>query len=325
MKKLLTTTAIIGLVASSVSSFAETKIAGSIEQTINMSEIGGTGTGSDTGMGQETNLKISSKKELDNGLTLSGHFQSEDGAIDSTSIKLTSGGTFFEIGADTGQHIHSNINPRTGDDINQFIKVSGTDGFNAYQVHDKQHVSLGSKIGDAGTVVVSYAPGSNGIEASDGASSSTGGSGTEISFVGSLGVDGLKVLVGQESISAENSGAADTKEKVVGFSYGQGAWALGGTHRSFDDDDATLNSVDTVQSISASYAISDDVSVSIQKNTAEFESSAKTDEDSMLYSIGYNLGGLGIDLSYGVVDNLAGASTAAADVEEVQIRTVYKF
>ena len=40
MKKLLTTTALIGLVASSVSSYAETKVTGSIEQTYNANSVG---------------------------------------------------------------------------------------------------------------------------------------------------------------------------------------------------------------------------------------------------------------------------------------------
>ena len=54
-------------------------------------------------MGQETNLKITSSKELDNGMKLSGGFQSENGAVDSSSIKLSSGAISFEIGADTSK------------------------------------------------------------------------------------------------------------------------------------------------------------------------------------------------------------------------------
>ena len=91
MKKLLTTTALIGLVASSVSSYAETKVTGAIEQTYNANSVGGTDAkkGSD-GLGQENNLKITSSKELDNGMSLKGGFQIEDGAVDSSSIILSS-------------------------------------------------------------------------------------------------------------------------------------------------------------------------------------------------------------------------------------------
>lgn len=332
MKKLLTTTALIGLVASSVSSYAETKVTGSIEQTYNANSVGGTDakTGSD-GLGQETNLKISSSKELDNGMKLSGGFNSEDGAIDSSSIVLSSGAISFGVGADFGQHIHSNINPRVDDNPFDAIKLKGTDGMNVYQVHDKQHVGLAFKT-DMGTVALNYAPGNTSITASDGNTASTGGSGTEISFKGNLGVDGLTVLLGQETISADTNGqvtaaTAEEVEKVAGFKYGQGAWAVGYTHRTFDDGttSAIENSIDTVTAISATYAISDSLSIGYENLTGEFESSALKDEESDAITVGYNLGGLGVSVMYVESDNIAGGATAQDTQEELQIRTVYKF
>ena len=331
MKKLLTTTALIGLVASSVSSYAETKVTGSIEQTYNANSVGGTDakTGSD-GLGQETNLKITSSKELDNGMKLSGGFNSEDGAIDSSSIVLSSGALSFGVGADFGQHIHSNINPRVDDNPFDAISLSGDDGMNVYQVHDKQHVGLAFKT-DMGTVALNYAPGNTSITASDGNTASTGGSGTEISFKGNLGVDGLTVLLGQETISASDgqitAAEAEEKEKVAGFKYGQGAWAVGYTHRTFDDGttSAIENSIDTVTAISATYAISDSLSIGYENLTGEFESSALKDEESDAITVGYNLGGLGVTFMYVQSDNVAGGTTAEDSQEELQIRTVYKF
>ena len=332
MKKLLTTTALIGLVASSVSSYAETKVTGSIEQTYNANSVGGTDakTGSD-GLGQETNLKISSSKELDNGMKLSGGFNSEDGAIDSSSIVLSSGAISFGVGADFGQHIHSNINPRVDDNPFDAIKLKGTDGMNVYQVHDKQHVGLAFKT-DMGSVALNFAPGNTSITASDGSTASGGGSGTEISFKGSLGVDGLTVLLGQETISADTNGqvtaaTAEEVEKVAGFKYGQGAWAVGYTHRTFDDGttSAIENSIDTVTAISATYAISDSLSIGYENLTGEFESSALKDEESDAITVGYNLGGLGVSVMYVESDNISGGNTAQDTQEELQIRTVYKF
>ena len=332
MKKLLTTTALIGLVASSVSSYAETKVTGSIEQTYNANSVGGTDakSGSD-GLGQETNLKITSSKELDNGMKLSGGFNSEDGAIDSSSIVLSSGAISFGVGADFGQHIHSNINPRVDDNPFDAVALSGTDGMNVYQVHDKQHVGLAFKT-DMGTVALNYAPGNTSITASDGSTASAGGSGTEISFKGNLGVDGLTVLLGQETISADTNGqvaaaTAEEVEKVASFSYGQGAWAVGYTHRTFDDGttSAIENSIDTVTAISATYAISDSLSIGYENLTGEFESSALKDEESDAITVGYNLGGLGVSVMYVESDNIAGGNTAQDTQEELQIRTVYKF
>lgn len=336
MKKLLTTTALIGLVASSVSSYAETKIKGSIEQTYNTVSTGGTGTASGNGaLGQETNVKISSSKELDNGMTLSGHLQMEDNSgtakSDSTSIKLTSGAVSFEVGVDTGQHIHSNINPRVDDNPFDSISLSGDDGMNRYQAHDKQHVSVAYKT-DAGTLAINYAPDGSGNGNGGGATDDIGGSAMEISFKGSLGIDGLTVLAGQETIEANDSagtaaGTLEEEEQVLSVSYGQGPWAVGYTHRAYDDGDAAsaTNSIETVTAISATYAISDTLSIGYESLTGEFENSAKLDEETDAITVGYNLGGLGVSFMYVESDNVAGGTTTASDKESFQIRTVYSF
>jgi len=339
MKKLLTTTALIGLVASSVSSYAETKIKGSIEQTYNSISQGGTSTASgNAGLGQETNVKISSSKELDNGMTLSGHLNMEDkgGSVqsDSTSIKLTSGAISFEVGVDTGQHIHANINPRVDDNPFDSIGATvliGNDGLTRAQAHDKQHVGVAYKT-DAGTLAVNYAPSQAGSSVSSSKNTDTGGSIMEISFKGNLGVDGLTVLAGQETVEADDSASAtagqlEEEEQVLSVSYGQGPWAVGYTHRAYDDGDAgsATNSIETVTAVSATYAISDTLSIGYENLTGEFENSAKLDEETDAFTVGYNLGGLGVSFMYVESDNVAGGTTTASDKESFQIRTVYSF
>ncbi|MDA7735572.1 hypothetical protein N8847_00620 [Pelagibacteraceae bacterium] len=337
MKKLLTTTALIGLVASSVSSYAETKIKGSIEQTYNTISQGGTAASSgDAGLGQETNVKISSSKELDNGMTLSGHINMEDkgGSVqsDSTSIKLTSGAISFEVGVDTGQHIHSNINPRVDDNpFDSIGTIVGSDSLIRAQAHDKQHVGVAYKT-DAGTLAVNYAPSDSGSEVSSSKTTDGGGSIMEISFKGNLGIDGLSVLAGQETAEADDSasttaGQLEEKEQVLSVSYGQGPWAVGYTHRTLDDGDSAsdTNGIENVTAISATYAISDTLSIGYENMTGEFESSAKLDEETDAITVGYNLGGLGVSFMYVESDNVAGGTTTAADKESFQIRTVYSF
>ena len=339
MKKLLTTTALIGLVASSVSSYAETKVTGSIEQAYNTVSQGGTSVDSgNAGLGQETNVKISSSKELDNGMTLSGHINLEDKDnkvdTDSSSIKLTSGAMSFEVGLDTGQHIKSNINPRVDDNPWDSIGTGfvGKDSLNRYEAHDVQHVGFAYKT-DAGTLAINYAPDGTGTANTAGSTTDVDGSAIEISFKGSLGIDGLAVLVGQETIEAKDSasttaGELEEKEQVLSVSYGQGPWAVGYTHRTHDDGDsaALTNSIETVTAISATYAISDTLSIGYENVTGEFENSAtKHDEESDAITVGYNLGGLGVSFMYVETDNVGGGTTTASDKEGFQIRTVYSF
>lgn len=335
MKKLLTTSALVGMLVSSVA-IAETKVTGSIEQAYNTISVGGSGASGSSGLGQETNIKISGSKELANGLALSGHIQLESNNAttknDSTSLKLTSGAFSFEVGVDTGQHIHSNINPRVDDEPFQSLATSGTDGMIRAQAHDKQHIGVAYKTA-VGTFAANYAPSSTGAEATAGSTADGGGSIREYSFSGDLGVEGLKVLIGQETIEANDgnvttAGTLEETEKVLSFSYGQGPWAVGYTHRTFDDGDsaAATNNIDKVVAMSATYAITDTLTVGVEKMTGEFENSAsKKDEETTAITVGYNLGGLGVAFMYTETDHVAGGSTAADNKEAFQIRTVYSF
>ena len=333
MKKLLTTTALVGMLVSSVA-IAETKITGSIEQTYNSRSVGGGGAAGSAGLGQETNLKMSASKDLDNGMKLSGVFNLEsvdaDTRNDTASIKLASGALSFEVGVDTGQHIHSNINPRVDDAPEDSMGITADSGFVRYQAHDVQHIGV-AYASPVGSLAVNYAPSSNGADAGSSSVADNGGSALEISFSGDLGVKGLKVLIGQETIEANNSavttaGTLEEKERVLAFKYGQGPYAVGYTHRTFDDGNGTAtNSIDKVTAVSATYAISNNLSVGYEKVTGEFESSAKLDEETDAITVGYNLGGLGVSFMYVETDNVAGGTTAADDKDSFQIRTVYSF
>ena len=326
MKKLLATTAIVSVSFASVA-LAEVTVKGSIEQTINSRSYNKAanehkGTGS---MGQETNLTVSSKGELDNGLSIKGSFRSEDGSVDHSSIKVSGDTLGFEIGADTGSTIHTQINPTVGDSVWFVTGAQGDDGFTTYEAHDVQHIGLDAKLGGM-TAAVNYAPSNNGISAGDSNKTDAGGSATEMLLKGSI-MEGVNFLIGQEKIEAANSGGSEETEKTYQVSYSAGQFALGASIRDFDDGDstATAGTTDEVTYLTATYAVNDQVSLGIQSVTAESEGTgtSATDEETLGISLGYNLGPIGVEVMYAETDNLAHSS--ADDVEGVQIRTVYKF
>lgn len=326
MKKLLATTAIVSVSFASVA-LAEVTVKGSIEQTINSlsynkaaNEHKGTGS-----MGQETNLTVSSSGELDNGLSIKGSFRSEDGSVDHSSIKVSGDTLGFEIGADTGSTIHTQINPTVGDSVWFVTGAQGDDGFTTYEAHDVQHVGIDAKLGGM-TAAVNYAPSNNGISAGDSNKTDAGGSATEMLLKGSI-MEGVNFLIGQEKIEAANSGGSEETEKTYQVSYSAGQFALGASIRDFDDGDstATAGTTDEVTYLTATYAVNDQVSLGIQSVTAESEGTGTSaaDEETLGISLGYNLGPIGVEVMYAETDNLAHSS--ADDVEGVQIRTVYKF
>ncbi len=326
MKKLLATTAIVSVSFASVA-LAEVKVKGSIEQTINTrsynkaaNEHKGTGA-----LGQETNLTVSSSGELDNGLSIKGSFRSEDGSVDHSSIKVSGDTLGFEIGADTGSTIHTQINPTVGDSVWFVTGAQGDDGFTSYEAHDVQHIGIDAKLGGM-TAAVNYAPSNNGITAGDSNKTDAGGSATEMLLKGSI-MEGVNFLIGQEKIEAANSGGSEQTEKTYQVSYSAGQFALGASIRDFDDGDstATAGTTDEVTYLTATYAVNDQVSLGIQSVTAESEGTgtSATDEETLGISLGYNLGPIGVEVMYAETDNLAHSN--ADDVEGVQIRTVYKF
>jgi hypothetical protein len=327
MKKLLATTAIVSVSFASVA-LAEVKVSGSIEQTINTISYGKAanehkGT---NGMGQETNLTVSSSGELDNGLSIKGSFRSEDGQVDHSSIKVSGDTLGFEIGADTGSTIHTQINPTVGDSVWFATGAKGDDSLvSTYEAHDVQHIGIDAKLGGM-TAAVNYAPSSRGIAGGDSDKTDSGGSATEILIKGSI-MDGVNFLVGQEKIEGANSGDAEETEKTYQISYSAGQFALGASIRDFDDGNSTnsAGTTDEVTYLTATYAVNDQVSLGIQHTVAESEGTGNSakDEETLGLSLGYNLGPIGLEVMYAETDNLSHAN--ADDVEAVQIRTVYKF
>ena len=325
MKKLLTTSAIVALVGSSVSAIANTTIKGSIEQTMISTSYDAAGsTSGGTALGQETNLSIDSSKELTNGWKLSGGFRLENSAIDSTTIKIEKGGFSIHTGADTGSNIHSNINPKVGEQPGDIISgEAASDGFYSdKQAHDVQHIGI-EFAADMGKIFLNYAPDANQTISASGGSVSDGGTSiTEIGFQGNLGVAGLNVLIGQETIAGDLT-TSDTVNDVIGVSYTTGPVAVGFTVRNRDDGSISTTLADSVQTYSIAYKVSDDVSISYEHHETGFEGSTFTDEKYDQVSIGYNFGGLGVSLDYVVADNVNGTSTD--DRKALQLRTVYSF
>ena len=213
----------------------------------------------------------------------------------------------FEIGADTGSTIHTQINPTVGDSVWFVTGAQGDDGFTTYETHDVQHIGIDAKLGGM-TAAVNYAPSNNGITAGDSNKTDAGGSATEMLVKGSI-MDGLNFLVGQEKIEAANSGGSEETEKNLSGFHSAGQFAVGASIRDFDDGDstATAGNTDEVTYLTATYAVNDQVSLGIQSVTAESEGTgtSATDEETLGISVGYNLGPIGVEVMYAETDNLA--------------------
>ena len=326
---MLITTALTTLVAGSA--IAETKVVGNLEQVIRLNSQE-TALASEQGLGAEYNIGLQSSKDLDNGLSSKYGFMLEDGGTDTHYLTVGAGSVSVTIGRDTGNNLSSSAIPHIGDqagtladDLGATFTNQGISSTEIADAHEEDHVSLDIK-GLGGTFTARYAPTGNdtgtdsGIAANDGSRS-------EFLYSGSLGVEGLNVIVGTATQDANAGATEDGKFKKAGVAYNFGQFAVGIERQDAESVATAANQVEA-QSDKASitFAANDNLSVGLMYIETEEKiggTKSANDEEIVVASIGYNLGGLGIELNYTDVENVSNA--ANSDAEAFQIRTIQKF
>lgn len=330
--KLLLTTAIAGSVVLAGHAFAETKVTGNIETTFNATSDN-TAKDSSQGLGAETNIGLQSKTSLDNGLTATAGFTIENGASDTEYLVVGNDAFNIAIANDYGNNISATALPHVSDQAGTVAGVDATvtyDNIEAANAHNAHHVAVNFN-GMGGTFTARYTP--NLANTRDGASSlgsQDGKSATEFLYTGNLGVEGLKVLVGKATEQADSTTGGSSFEdgfaKRADISYNFGKFAVG-IGRDESETSAVAASVVATSSDKAaiSFAASDNLTLGVVRiETEKKTGGTKTalDEEIVMVQAGYNLGGLGIEISYAEINN---AGNASGDSEALQIRTLTKF
>jgi hypothetical protein len=327
--KLLLTTAIAS-VAFAGSAFSETKIGGNLEQTFQATSKDG--AGSIRGFGAEHNISMSASKDLDNGMTAKYGTVLEDGTADTHYLTVGTDTMTVTVGRDNGANLSSSAIPYIGDGFTSFNKAGttanplSTTATNAdVDYHNAEHIRLDAGV-LGGNLTIGYAPDVAQTKKGDSGAAESGNSAMGIIYSGSLGVDGLKVLVGQETGDGEGS-EEDAKQTQVGVTYNAGQFSVGVEQQDIETAAAAASQVETeTTTIGATYAMSDNMSIGVYQIETEEKVGTTTsanDEEIKMVQIGYNLGGLGLSFSYADVENVS--NVANSDAEQIQIRTIQKF
>jgi hypothetical protein len=331
--KLLLTTAIAGLTAISGIANAETKVSGNLEQTFKAGSVDG-GTSSGRALGAEYNIGLSNSTELNNGMKASFGFNLESnqngtaadtGVTDSHYLTISGEMLSLSIARDNGQNLSSTVVPHISDQAGTVVDGASLENVGGVDAHNYDHIRLDAKVA-GGTLTLRYAPDNGATQISQSEIVDTGTSQQEIIYSGSLGVDGLSVQAGISKEDADTSAYADQKFQKYGIAYNFGQIAIG-VQMAKDEGGTLASKVEYNQDkIGATYAINDNLSVGInyqetEKKTAGVKSAS--DEETVMIGIGYNLGGVAIDVNYAEVDNLG--NTTGTDAEFLQIRTIQKF
>ena len=334
--KLLLTTALAGLVASSA--LAETKVTGNLEQTWrNVSADADNGAGSEEGFGTEYNIGLQSSADLDNGMSASFGFNFESTTTDRVerdSHYLTIGvndAISVSFAQDNGANLSGSAVPHISETASTIVDGAYHNlGMNASDGHNDQHVRADIKAA-GGTLTLRYVPNDGD---SDGAAASSvaeeaANSAYDVIYKGSLGVDGLFVQLGEHKADENDIGATkinDTKLRAYGASYNFGQFTVGVERKDSEDDDgAGLKDEYESNSYGLTFAVSDKVSLGLTRYETELTDGGVKDPDEEkinMVGVGYSLGGIAVDVNYAQADNWNNSTT---DVDFLQIRTIQKF
>jgi hypothetical protein len=195
-------------------------------------------------------------------------------------------------------------------------------------VHNASHVALNIK-GMGGTITARYAPDLSNTRG--GASTIVGDigeSGTEFMYSGNLGVDGLSLIIGRGEVdAATDTGSQSGKHDKISAAYNFGKVSIGAEKQKSETAATAATQIDRdTDKVGISFAASDAISIGLNYQETEAKEGgvdSGVDEKVTMLSIGYNLGGLGIQFQYADISDLG--NQRGVDAETFQIRTIQSF
>ena len=248
-------------------------------------------------------ITFSSSGEMDNGMTvtvtqiLNNDDTASDRVFDTQSLAIDMGdtGTFTFYGTG-GSSVMDAIDDKTPtaneeswDDVTGADAIPGGTG-GANMMHYSN-----SSLMDGLTLSASYTPSSGATEVE---------SSMDYGFSYS-GVDGLTIAAATGEDNTSATAGLDLTQMYA--TYTMDAISVG-VHMS-ESDSETANADKDFTALGISYAVSEDMSVSLNTSTIEYENSTLSDQEATAVSISYTMGSMTLSGNMNSVDNIAGTST----------------
>ncbi len=255
-----------------------------------------------TGNGWSMNdgITFTMSGEMDNGVNvtvvqaLNNDDVASDRVFDTQSIAFDMGDTgtlsFIGTGGSSVLNAIDDVTPTAGeeswDDVTGADSIpGGTGGANMF------HYTNGSLM-DGLSVSASYTPSGTGeVESS-----------SDYGFA-YTGIDGL--TIGAAS-GEDNSVAASIDLTNMYVTYTMDAFSVG--YQASESDSETASSDKDFTAMGISYAVSEDMSVSYNVSTIEYEDSTKSDQEATGVSVSYTMGSMTLSANANSVDNIAGTA-----------------
>ncbi|MBD1154029.1 porin [Pelagibacterales bacterium SAG-MED23] len=306
LKKIGLTALGTALVATSASA-ADFSISGSTSIT-----YAGHGTGvqgNNWGMGDSITFKTSG--EMDNGLTISYQYEIDNGATGAKLVTIgTDGmGTLQFAGMDNSGPISAwdditpNANEESWGTATGATATAVANGAGSGEVFVYDYTVM-----DGLALKASYVP-------SDAATR------VDSSLEYGLAYTGIAGLSLYAATGENNNAANEFDNSMFGVKYTMGGMSVG--YQVNETDGGTASTDRDATMVGISYAVSDDMSVSLNSSVIDFEDSTKDDQEFNSFSVSFTSGGLTIAASHGQGDNIGGTSTADHSGSEVNFKFAY--
>ena len=201
--------------------------------------------------------------------------------------------TFAATGGSSVLNAIDDVTPTAGeeswDDVTGADAIpGGTGGLNMFHYSN-------SSLMDGLTVSASYTP-------SDGATEVESSSDYGIKYTG---IDGLTI----GAAAGEDNTAADSLDITNLYAtYTMDSISVG--YQASESDSEATDADKDFSAIGLSYAVSEDMSVSINSSTIEYENATLSDQEAMGVSVSYTMGSMSVSANHNSIDNIAGAATA---------------
>ena len=288
----------MGTVLVSSTAFAgELTVTGSAGVTLTGEDNSNKGNGWTMG----DSLTFSGSAEQDNGWNVTMSQEIDGGSLDDFSIKVDMGdlGTVTFAGhCTTGVIGNRDALTPTANEEAHGVAVAGTQTGGTSDAEDSNFFIFDYTALDGVAIKASYNPShtTTRVESS-----------TEIG-VHYTGVDGLNVYyaMGENNDDPYTAGRKELRNAAV--TYAAGSFTVGYQVNEVDSDKADKDQ--DFSAIGISYQVNDDVSVSLNQSSVDYEQSGLDDQDATGVSISYTQGGMTVSASHSTIDNVAGAEAS---------------
>jgi outer membrane protein OmpU len=306
-------TALAGALVSVSANAAELTATGSAAINFTGNEAVNTGNG----WTMSDQVTFAASAEMDNGWTVSTSMRidaSDNAAggvsFDARSMTIDMGdsGTLTFAGSDGSGVAHPM------DDTSPTAKEESWDVVPGVTAH---------RVGPEGPNMFTYSNSSlmDGVSLSAGYLPSGGTADIESSTDFAISYTGVEGLTIGAATSENNSAAASIDGTALNVTYAMDAFTIGMSTSEADSE--TANSDTELTSYGVSYAVSDDLSISLNMSEMQHELSTKSDQEAMGISFSYTMGSMTLSGVHNSIDNVGG--TAATDRSGYELGLAFAF